>query len=124
MGAPVAVAAIGFVTGEYLLPLISALVLVYLRIACWPQQYVTQADGLSIRAGVTRRLIRYDSITAVRPTRDASSALALSLDRVLIEYDETAIMIAPERQQEFLTDLSSHAPRLAPANQTLRLKPN
>ena len=82
-------------------------------ICCYPQTYETTGEGLVIRAGFTRRNIRWSGITFVGPSSDSRSSLALSLDRVLVEYDGGAILIAPGNQVGFLDDVASHCPQLS-----------
>ena len=79
---------------------------------CFPQSYETTADALVIRAGISKRTIPYSSITAIRPSSDSWSALALSLDRVQVEYASGGLLIAPKDQAAFLTDLASRALQL------------
>lgn len=86
---------------------------------CFPQYYETAADELVIRAGLITRKIRYDSITAVRPSSDSRSSLALSLDRVQIEYKAGEILIAPENQDLFFSEMARHAPLLQKRGQGL-----
>ncbi len=86
---------------------------------CWPQWYETTADALVIRAGLTTRRIPYSTITAVRPSSDTSSSLAMSLDRVEIEYGSKRILIAPKNQDAFFSDLATRAPQLSRQGQNL-----
>ncbi len=71
----------------------------------YPQEYETAADSLLIRAGFRTIRIPYSDIRSVEPSSDISSALAMSLDRVLIVFGSSEILIAPDRKQEFLADL-------------------
>lgn len=89
-------------------------VLVVLVVVClYPQKYETSGDALRIRAGLITRTIPWSAITTMRPTTDAHSSLALSLDRVLIEYSGDSIMIAPDDQVRFFDDVASHCPQLS-----------
>lgn len=85
----------------------------------YPQSYETTRDALVIRAGLTRRTIPYSSITAVRPSSDTRSSLAMSLDRVLIEHASGELLISPDDQDAFFRDLESHAPQLTRRGQDL-----
>ncbi len=86
---------------------------------CFPQSYETTESALVIRAGITKRRIPYSSITAVRHSSDSRSALALSLDRVLIEYASGEQLIAPKDQAAFWADLQLRAPQLSKQGQDL-----
>src|SRR5437868_6286449 len=63
---------------------------------CFPQSYETAEAELVVRAGMRTIRIPYAQITTVKPSSDSRSALALSLDRILIEYQSGGILIAPE----------------------------
>jgi len=94
--------------------LIGPVVLLALIFGClYPQKYETGGDALRIRAGLTTRTIPWSSITSVSPTSDSRSSLALSLDRVLIEYSGDEIMIAPADQIRFFDDVASRCPQLS-----------
>jgi hypothetical protein len=80
---------------------------------CLPQSYETTADSLVVRSGLLRWRIPYSSIAAVRPSLDTRSSVALSLDRVLIEYDSKHLLIAPKDQAAFFADLAARAPHLS-----------
>jgi len=86
---------------------------------CFPQWYETTGTELVIRAGMRRIRIPYAQITAVIPSRDLGSALALSLDRVRIEYQSGAVLIAPEDRMSFIADVQAHAPQLSKRGQCL-----
>ncbi len=87
---------------------------------CYPQSYETTDAALVIRAGFSRRTIAYPEITAVRPSSDSRSALALSLDRVQIQYAAAGdLLIAPEDKAAFMADVASRAPHLSRHGQEL-----
>jgi len=87
---------------------------------CYPQTYETTAAALVIQAGVSKRIIPYSEITAVRPSSDSRSALALSLDRVQIQYGAAGdLLIAPEDKAAFVADLAARAPQLSRHGQEL-----
>lgn len=86
---------------------------------CYPQWYETTADALVIRAGLTTRRIPYPTITAVRPSSDSRSSLAMSLDRVEIEYGSKKLLIAPANQDAFFSDVAARAPQLSKQGQNL-----
>ncbi len=80
---------------------------------CYPQSYETTAAALVIRAGLSRRIIPYGEITAVRPSTDSRSALALSLDRVQIRYAASGdLLIAPDDKSAFIADVAARTPQL------------
>jgi hypothetical protein len=80
--------------------------------AC-PQWYETAPDALVIRAGLTARRIPYGDITSVRPASDGRSTIAISHDRVEIEYGGKRLLIAPDDWEAFFRDLEARAPQLA-----------
>jgi hypothetical protein len=88
---------------------------------CYPQWYETTAEGLVIRAGLSRRTIPYSSITAVRPCPDQRSSVALSLDRLLIEHTNGLAIVAPKDKEAFLADVALRSPRLSQRGHELLL---
>jgi hypothetical protein len=90
-----------------------AFLIVLIVVCLYPQNYETSGDALRIRAGLITRTIPWSAITSISPSSDARSSLALSLDRVLIEYAGDSIMIAPENQERFFDDVASHCPQLS-----------
>ena len=88
---------------------------------CWPQWYETAGDALVIRAGLTTRRIPYSTIIVVRPSSDTSSSIAMSLDRVEIEYGSKKILIAPKDQEAFVSDLAIRTPQLCRQGQSLTI---
>lgn len=88
---------------------------------CYPQSYDLTPDELIINAGLRRTRIPLSQITAVQPSSDSRSSLALSLDRVLIEYASGSILIAPENQSAFIADILRRTGHLAPRGQGLTL---
>lgn len=71
-------------------------------------RYVLSGSDLRIRCGPFGWSIRLSGIRSISHTRDASSAPALSLDRLRIEYDTSdAIMISPADQSRFLSELKA-----------------
>lgn len=80
---------------------------------CFPQSYETTGTELVIRAGIRQIRIPYAQITTVIPSSDSGSSLALSLDRVLIEHQSGAVLIAPENRVAFIADVQAHAPQLS-----------
>jgi hypothetical protein len=89
-----------------------AFLIVLIVVCLYPQKYETSGAALRIRAGLITRTIPWSTITGVSPSTDAHSSLALSLDRVLIEYSSDSIIIAPDDQVRFFDDVASHCPQL------------
>ena len=87
----------------------------------YPQWYETAPDALVVRAGLTTRRIPYQRITAVRASSDSGSSLALSLDRILVEYGNRRLLIAPRDQDAFFADIQSRAPQLSKRGQDLEV---
>ena len=85
----------------------------------FPQSYETTETELVLRAGLRKIRIPYTAITAIRPTTDSRSALAMSLDRVLVEYQSGEQLIAPQDQSAFFADLQRRAPHLTKQGQNL-----
>jgi len=79
---------------------------------CYPQWYETTADALVIRAGFTTRRIPYSTITMVRPSSNPRSSIAMSLDRVEIEYGGKKLLIAPADKPAFFEDLAARTPQI------------
>ncbi len=80
---------------------------------CYPQSYEMRPEGLLMRAGLCRRLIPYASIISAAPSNDARSSMALSLDRVRIEYGGSReAFLSPVEKAAFLEDLARRAPQL------------
>jgi hypothetical protein len=88
---------------------------------CYPQYYETAASCLLVRAGLRTIRIPYSQINAVRPSSYTRSALAMSLDRVLIEYESGEVLIAPKEKELFFTDIQARAPQLSKRGQDLVL---
>lgn len=109
-----------------LLPVLSraywagGIVLGILVVAIFPQWYETTPRGLLIRSGLTRRLVPYQAITFIGPSSAAGSNVALSLDRVKVEWRPNSdVLIAPADPDAFFTDMASRTPHLAKRGQRL-----
>jgi hypothetical protein len=75
-----------------------------------------------IRSGLTRRLVPYQSITFIGPSSAAGSSVALSLDRVKVEWRPNSdVLIAPADPDAFFTDMAARTPHLAKRGQDLVL---
>ena len=91
-----------------LLSLLFYLVVVFAL--AYPVSYEIRAPYLIIRAGWTRVRISLSSIVVVGPTRDPSSAPALSVDRLRIDYRESgrsvSKIVSPLDKAGFLAGLA------------------
>lgn len=96
----------------------------FVLIVLFPQSYESTADALRIRHGVMTKLIPWPAITGVSVTSDSRSSLAMSLDRVQIEYGRGSIMIAPDDQVRFFDDIAAHCPQLSRCGMDLIISMN
>ena len=93
---------------------VSALVCVVVFGFCFPRSHETTPAELLIRAGIPNW-----KITAVRPSSDSRSSLAMSLDRIESEYAGSAVLIAPEDQSAFIADTLTRCTRPSKRGQDL-----
>jgi hypothetical protein len=104
------------------IPLLAALFM--LAILC-PQWYRTDADALVIRSGLRTWRIPYRDITAVRASADRTGwrnwSVALSLDRIAVEYRARTLVIAPRDQENFFADVATRCPHLSKRGQDLAI---
>lgn len=98
----------------------SGFILALLLICAYPQWYTTTPEGLLIRAGLTRRLVPYEAITFIGPSSDGRSSVALSMDRVKIEWGlGSDVLIAPADPEAFFADMAMRTPHLTKRGQDL-----
>ncbi|HEX3016883.1 MAG TPA: PH domain-containing protein [Caproicibacter sp.] len=75
---------------------------------------VLEEDTLFIRCGLCFKRIRYQDILYVEKTRDPSSSLAPSVDRLGIEFrtgrGKDYVMIAPKEKQKFVEEIRKKNP--------------
>ena len=72
-------------------------------------RYTISGDFLLVKAGPFSWVIPIDDIVRVEPTRDPKSSPALSLDRLLIRYGQSAeLMISPKDKSGFMDELRKH----------------
>ena len=91
----------------------SGLVFGILLVAVYPQYYETTSSGLLIHSGLTRRLVPYEAIRFIGPSAEARHSVALSADRVKIEWGPgSELLIAPANRDAFFTDIAARAPHL------------
>ena len=79
-------------------------------------RYIVSGDELFIRSGPFRWTVPIGSIESVSATDDPSSAPALSLERLKIEYvrdgSNQEILVSPENQQDFVETLRARNPKI------------
>ena len=82
----------------------------------FPLVYELTGSMLHVRSGMLRWQIPFEDILAVIPTRNSRSSPAWSRDRLLIAYRKNRklmpLMISPERQLEFIQEITGKIPAL------------
>ncbi len=87
--------------------------------------YVITDSELQVRSFFFKWNIRIDAIKKIFETNNMLSSPALSLDRLMIIYEDgKKIMISPINKNEFLNDLASQNPDLKFEGKTLISKNN
>ena|SRR5690348_1823698 len=100
----------------------SGLVIGILLISVYPQFYETTPTGLVIYSGLTRRVVPYQAITFIGPSSDGRSSVALSMERVKIQWGPSSeLLIAPADAGTFFADMAARAPHLCKRGQDLIL---
>ena len=117
--AVLAVALVLFVGGtlpDRLLALVILASAVVPLLLVFPVRYAIEDGLLRVRSGLLRWTIPLADVVEVRPTREATSGPALSLDRLRVVYERdggrTYLLISPERTSAFLDELAAEAPGL------------
>jgi hypothetical protein len=89
----------------------SGLAVGVLLLLAWPVHYTITDSELLVRSGIFLRWsVKFNSITAVSPTRNPLSSPAWSLDRLDIEQSfGNSLLISPVDQERFLQDLALRA---------------
>lgn len=98
---------------NYWLLAISAGTALFVLIFSYPQKYEIEGDALYLRAGLTTRVISWSAITSVSDSSDSRSGLAMSLDRVLIQYAGGDVLVVPDGKVRFFDDVAAHCPQLS-----------
>lgn len=75
-------------------------------------KYTLTDDALLVKNGFFTQSIPLEDITHIHPTNSMSSAPALSLDRIEIEYKGGSIVISPKDKSEFYHVLQQRIPSL------------
>ena len=90
-----------------------------------PLYYEITPSELYLRAGPLRWNIPHGTISEVCPTRSALGSPALSLDRLMIRYENgqgpNEVMISPKNQKAFLQDLAAASELQVEGNTLKRL---
>jgi Bacterial PH domain len=74
--------------------------------------YAIDAASLQVRSGPFHWAIALEDIRSVSATRDVTSAPALSLDRLRIEYGvRRSILVSPRERAAFIADLQRRGVR-------------
>jgi hypothetical protein len=99
-------------------PIIAAILLLIFEIFFFESvmrstYYVIEGDTLVIRSSFITWRVPIAKIRSITPTRSALSSPALSLDRLLIDYDGKQIMVSPEEKQRFLETLRGINPAIS-----------
>ena len=88
------------------------IVLAVLGIFAWlyfSTRYTITGDFLLVKTGPFSWVIPIEDIVRIEPTRNPSSSPALSLDRLLIRYGQSAeLMISPKDKSGFMDELKKH----------------
>ena len=72
-------------------------------------RYTITGDFLLVKTGPFSWVIPIEDIVRIEPTRNPSSSPALSLDRLLIRYGQSAeLMISPKDKSGFMDELKKH----------------
>ena len=81
--------------------------------ATLPQYYEIRAEGLFLRQGWRKNLIRFEDLTEIQPMSDSRSAGVFSTERILIVTRENRRFLIAVREQEcFLDELSRRCPQM------------
>jgi len=80
-------------------------------------KYAFLEDCLLVKSGPYARRIPYASISSAKPSKDISSAPALSLDRLALtvsngKYVTDVILVSPADRDGFLRELKQHCPQV------------
>lgn len=75
--------------------------------------YTIDGRTLIARSGPFRWRVPIDEIDSITPTRDPSSAPALSLDRLSIRYGARELLVSPRNREQFVAALRAMNPKIA-----------
>lgn len=74
--------------------------------------YWFDESTLRIRSGPLRLSVPLEQIDSVKPSRDARSSPALSLDRLVLRYGPGWVLISPRDRDAFIDELQRRCPRV------------
>ena len=75
-------------------------------------EYTLTNDQLQVDSGFSVQKIEITDITYITPTRSMSSAPALSLDRIKIEYRNKEVLISPKDRASFYQEIRARNPKI------------
>ncbi|QOD12797.1 PH domain-containing protein [Psychrobacter sp. 28M-43] len=75
-------------------------------------KYILTNDQLQVDSGFSVQKIEITDITYITPTRSMSSAPALSLDRIKIEYRNKEVLISPKDRASFYQEIRARNPKI------------
>lgn len=91
---------------DWVIALVTLLVMVVIGMILWPCDYTLGKDGLLVRSGVIKWRVPYERIERVFRTRNPLSSPAWSLDRIAVVYGRKFVMVSPDGGDEFLRTLA------------------
>ncbi|WP_296208896.1 PH domain-containing protein [Psychrobacter sp. UBA3480] len=75
-------------------------------------KYTLTNDQLQVDSGFSVQNIELTDITYIMPTQSMSSAPALSLDRIKIEYRNKEVLISPKDRASFYQEIRARNPKI------------
>ncbi|OPZ60673.1 MAG: hypothetical protein BWY87_00330 [Deltaproteobacteria bacterium ADurb.Bin510] len=102
----------------YLLAVSLPLLIVLSGLCLWVRYataYTLTATSLRSVSGPFRRTIALSELSGVTACRSWRPGLALSMDRVRLDYGKRSLLISPDNQAEFLAEIYRLRPELKPA---------
>ena len=75
-------------------------------------KYTLTDSQLYVDSGLSTQKIELTDITRITPTRSMTSAPALSLDRLKIDYQNKEILISPKDRASFYQEIQARNPKI------------
>jgi hypothetical protein len=75
-------------------------------------KYTLTDSQLYVDSGLSTQTIELTDITYITPTRSMTSAPALSLDRLKIEYRNKEVLISPKDKSRFYQEIQARNPKI------------
>ena len=75
-------------------------------------KYTLTDSQLHVDSGLSTQTIELTDITHIKPSRSMTSAPALSLDRLKIEYRNKEILISPKDRASFYQEIQARNPKI------------